>query len=74
MQTQHTVRTASISTSGDRCDDNKLLKPSGMIHMSEVDEVNKRTAELLLYKADSLLMLTHSAGASSAMPSVSTHL
>lgn len=37
-----------------------------MTHKSEVDEVNKRTAELCLYKADSLVMLTHSAGASSA--------
>ncbi len=37
-----------------------------MIHKSEVDEVNKRTAELWLYKADSLVMLTHSVGASSA--------
>lgn len=50
----------------DRCDNNKFLKPSGMIHKSEVNVINKRTAELWLYKADSLVMLTHSVGASSA--------
>lgn len=32
----------------------------------EVNAINKRTAELWLYKADSLVMLTHSVGASSA--------
>lgn len=37
-----------------------------MIHKSEVDEINKGTAELCLYKADSLVMLTHGVGASSA--------
>lgn len=40
---------------------------SGMIHKSEVGEVNKGSAELWLYKADSLEMLTHSVGASSAV-------
>lgn len=38
-----------------------------MIHKSEVGEVNKGSAELWLYKADSLEMLTHSVGASSAV-------
>lgn len=42
-------------------------KASSKIPVSEVDEVNKRTAELWLYKADSLVMLTHSVGASSAV-------
>ncbi len=50
----------------DGCDD-KFWKASRMIHKSEVDEVNKGTAELWLYKADSLAMLTHSVGASSAV-------
>lgn len=36
------------------------------MHKSEVDEVNIRTAELWLYKADSLAMLNHSVAASSA--------
>lgn len=37
-----------------------------MIRKSEVEEVNERAAELWLYKADSLVMLTHSVGDSSA--------
>lgn len=43
------------------------------MHKSEVDEVNIRTAELWLYKDDSLAMLTHSAAASSVSGLLSAH-